>query len=220
MRYVSLDLETTGLEPKQPDRILQIAMVIEDNDHPEVPVEDLPRFSAIILPDIEVRGSPTALAMNSWILIAIEMFKTKMNHKEFMKRYRDLGVPDATLERAFIAKLDNIFGSLEEVLEEADAWLDNYFGPKSKYKVNVAGKNVAGFDMMFLPVEFASRFRHRVIDPGSVFIDWSKDRVDDSGEIARRTTGSLSVSHDALGDARDVITWLRHSYPKIDTPKR
>ena len=208
MKYCSLDLETTGLEPKAPDRILQIAMVAEDSSV-DSPLESLPFFSAIIIPNGEIKGHPTALAMNSWILIAIEMSKTKMIHEAFIKRYKDLGIPQETLQRAALALSKNIFGSLENMTALANAWLTEHFGIKDN--INIAGKNVAGFDIPFLPVELSKRFRHRCIDPGSVFIDWSARSVNNSDEIAKKL-GIDSVSHDAYGDAIDVIKWLRTSY--------
>jgi hypothetical protein len=210
MRYVSLDLETTGLEPKQPDRILQIAMVAEDSSV-DSPLETLPAFSAIIIPNGEIKGNPTALAINSWILIAIELFKTKMSHRNFFSRYKDLGIPEETLNRAREAWRHNAFGSLEYVIAEANIWLTHNFGDKDN--INIAGKNVAGFDVPFLPPELSKRFRHRCIDPGSVFIDWNARSVNSSDEIAKKC-GIDSVSHDAYGDAIDVIRWLRTSYPK------
>lgn len=209
MRYVSLDIETTCIVPKNPNRILQLAMVAEDSEV-DTPLEELPFFSAIIIPSGEISGSPTALAMNAWIFVAIEMSRSKMKPEEFIKRYEELGIPRETLQRAAAALKTNFFGNLDVVVYSANEWLDRIFGERDH--INVAGKNVAGFDIPFLPPTLTDRFRHRCIDPGSVFIDWKAKSVPGSGDIAKKC-GSSNVSHDAYGDAIDVIRWLRTTYP-------
>lgn len=211
MFYVSLDIETTCISPKQPDRILQIAMIAEDSDKPQVPINELPHFSAIIVPDGEINGSLTALAMNQWILVAIELFKSKSLYADFEKQYLALGISQDTLTRAYQGWHGNRFGSLEYIISEANRWLDDNFGERNH--INVAGKNIAGFDMQFLPIELSKRFRHRCIDPGSVFIDWSKRALPSNDEINKKLK-IKPVSHDALDDARDVIYQLRTTYPQ------
>lgn len=89
-------------------------------------------------------------------------------------------------------------------------FLTQHFGSD---RINVAGKNAAGFDIPFLPKSISSRFRHRVIDPGSVFVDWSRECLPSLDDIAEQF-GEHPVTHDALDDARHVIRTLRRSYPK------
>lgn len=66
MKYISLDLETTGTNPDR-DQILQISMVLEDTSKPEVAVEELPHFTAFLKHE-RIEGSAYALGMNGWIL--------------------------------------------------------------------------------------------------------------------------------------------------------
>jgi len=66
MRYISFDLETTGLV-RDPNNILQIAAVVEDTTQPHTPVEDLPTFVCFVKHPVYT-GSAYALQMNSWIL--------------------------------------------------------------------------------------------------------------------------------------------------------
>lgn len=176
MRYVSLDIETTGLDPKQ-DQILQLAMVVEDTTK-LVPVEELPYFSVFVKHE-RITGNAFALGMNAWILDIISGRK----------------------EREGAVIVQGIY-HLEQLGRD---FLKEHF-PDGQ-RINVAGKNVAGFDLPFLPTELKRPFRHRVIDPGSVFVDWSKEMLPALGDLI-----STEVSHDALGDARDVITCLRRSY--------
>ena len=46
MKYVSIDIETTGLDPETCQTI-QIGAGIEDTNNP-LPIEDLPRFKCLV----------------------------------------------------------------------------------------------------------------------------------------------------------------------------
>lgn len=178
MKYVSLDVETTGLRPNY-DQLLQVAMVVEDTELSGIPVQELPYFCAIVRHE-EIRGQPYALGLNGWIL-------------DIISARLSVGSPYPILEQ-------------EQMCYDACDFLDKHFGPG---RINVAGKNAAGFDIPFLPTAISSRFRHRVIDPGSVFVDWSAQSLPSLGDLI-----GGEVKHDALGDARDVITCLRRSYSR------
>lgn len=176
MKYVSLDIETTGIRPRQ-DQILQLAMVVEDTSRPAVPVAELPSFCCLVKHD-EYWGNAYALGLNSWIL-------------DYLSGRNKAVCPYDIYD-------------LNEMTEQAISFLEYYCGTG---RINVAGKNAAGFDIPFLPTNLSDKFRHRVIDPGSVFVDWSKDSLPALGNLI-----NMEVTHDALGDARDVITCLRRSY--------
>lgn len=182
MRYVSIDLETTGLDPRN-DQILQIAAVVEDTQKAYLELEELPRFVCFVKRE-RYFGQAFALQLNSWIFkILAGVQKTEY----------PILFPDAARNK---------------LLEFFKA----HFGDE---KVVVAGKNAAGFDIPFLRnLEYDDEaaplpFHHRTIDPGSMFIDWSKKTPPALYEL----TGK-QVSHDALEDALDVITVLRKGYAK------
>lgn len=180
MIYISLDIETTGLNPER-DQILQIAMVREDTSENPMPrVEDLPTFCCFVKHD-RIEGDPYALAMNGWIIEAL-VTKYPTKHPVYDQ---------------------------EEMLSSALLWLDKFCPDQ---RLTAAGKNVAGFDMPFLPRDIRRRFRHRVIDVGSVMIDWHRSEVPSLGDL-KRMHNMGDVSHDALEDARDVIRLLRKTYP-------
>lgn len=65
MKYVSIDIETTCIEPKCPDNILMVAMLVEDTKN-KVPREEIPTFACLINRPV-YSGAPFALSMNSWI---------------------------------------------------------------------------------------------------------------------------------------------------------
>jgi DNA polymerase III alpha subunit (gram-positive type) len=62
MKYASIDIETTGLDPQQ-DQILEIGIIIDDGG----PIETLPGLNLIIRRQ-RIIGHPIALAMNHKIL--------------------------------------------------------------------------------------------------------------------------------------------------------
>jgi hypothetical protein len=206
MKYVSIDLETTCIDPKCPENILQIAMVVEDTTV-KAELKDLPSFCSIVIPESSsISGSLTALSMNAWLLIAIEMYKKNDAH-EVAKYFLSLGVPPQTVERALDARFYNHCYGQDKIWKRANEFLDEHFGVNSK-NIIIAGKNVAGFDIPFLHKDFKRRFAHRVIDPASVFIDWSQKTPPSSADLQKRFNTD-PVSHDAYGDAIDVIAWLR-----------
>lgn len=65
MRYISLDLETSGLDATR-HQILEFAAVIEDTNNPQA-VSKLPYFSTFIEWDT-ILGDPVALKMNAKII--------------------------------------------------------------------------------------------------------------------------------------------------------
>ena len=218
MKYVSLDLETMGVNDRGPDRILMISMVAEDTEYPEIPVEQLPHFTAIIKQP-KIIGETTACAMNAWIFVAIEFSETKMTEEKFFVKFTDLGIPSETVAKGIQAAKS--YKVLTPVNAEyaAEVWLNDRFGTKDK--ITVAGKNVAGFDMTFLPEGLKSRFRHSVIDPGSVFWNPSTDRMlPHSAEVMKRAGVKYEGAHDALADARMMISALRnHPYYLLERAK-
>ena len=76
-------------------------------------------------------------------------------------------------------------------------------------KIVLAGKNVAKFDYHFLPESLKNRFHHRMIDPGSRFIDWSKDLPPSLDNLKKDLITEGEITHDAVEDARDVVRVLR-----------
>ena len=65
MKYVSIDIETTGLDPET-CQVLQIGAVIEDTEQ-VLPIDQLPKFNCIV-ENQSYTGSPYALWLNSNLL--------------------------------------------------------------------------------------------------------------------------------------------------------
>lgn len=92
--------------------------------------------------------------------------------------------------------------------DRAISWLEGHgFRPKFKEQAVAAGKNVGSFDIQFFPARARKYFDHRFLDPGSVFVDWKKDRLPGLADL----TGQR-VRHRAYEDALDVVRVLRKAY--------
>lgn len=192
MRYLSIDLETTGLDPKTCD-ILEIGAYLEDTD--DVHTRDqLPCFHRYIWRE-SYRGDPYALAMNGHI------FKKILE----LKKTNDplLIVPDLLTDHF-----------LQFMVDYRGYW------PSHSQPMVIAGKNVSGFDLRFLDQmprwAAMTRFHHRVIDPGMMYFDPRNDQVPpDLKECKKRANLPEHVSHEALDDAWDVIQLVRAKFSLI-----
>lgn len=195
MIYVSIDLETTGLDPRV-DQVLQVALVVEDTSQAQdVPVGQLPTFECLVqAPGDVYSGSPYALWLNGDLLKALAK----------PERFDDLGYLGATLRGRRLP----IYAAPVWERVAAD-WLTRQVGPG---RVTASGKNAAGFDLQFLSGELKARFLHRVLDPGSAFVDFQRSKLLSLDELKTAYEVEGPVSHDATEDARDVIRLLRKLY--------
>lgn len=200
MRYVSLDLETTSLE-KSPENILMVSMVVEDTNHPEIPVEDLPHFTAFIKQVEPIKGQIYALAMNGWILDILAK-RTKQDRYPIMTAYK----------ATHMEKVNGVNTSFNLYwIENAILFLKKHF-PGEK-RITVAGKNVAGFDLQFMPQELLLMFKHKTLDPGTLYVKWDTDTDTPGLEECKKRAGiDTPVAHDAREDAMDVIRIFRKFY--------
>ena len=202
MKYLSIDLETTGLDSKH-NQILEFGAVLEDTNN-ILPLDELPTFHAYIThPYGRITGDIYALNLNAGI---IEKLK---NQKELEEQYNFVKVED--LAERFLFWLSQQGFEIKTKNE----------GQPNEYKysetLTVAGKNFSGFDKMFLNevpnFNKLIKIRHRVIDPSILFIDWKNDNAPPSLDNCKVRAGIEGVvTHLAVDDAKDVIKLLRKSY--------
>ncbi len=198
MKYVSIDLETTGLDSEK-NQILEFGAVLEDTNN-ILPIDQLPSFHAYIThPGGNITGNVFALNLNAGI---IEKLK---NQKELEEQYN--------------------FVPVEDLAERFLFWLSQYgFETKTNKDgvtysetINVAGKNFSSFDKLFLNkvpnFNKLIKIRHRVIDPSVLFVDWKNDDSMPSLDDCKKRAGIDGVvAHLAIDDAKDVIAVLRKHY--------
>ena len=88
MKYVSIDLETTGLDTEK-YQILTFSGILEDTSH-LLDYEDIPKFNIYVIQE-EIVGSPFAINMNIDIIERISKYiNTKdPDEKKIQKRIVD-----------------------------------------------------------------------------------------------------------------------------------
>ncbi|MDB5235607.1 MAG: hypothetical protein JWR44_2600 [Hymenobacter sp.] len=190
MRYVSLDLETSGPDPLR-HQVLELAGVFDDDRQFQHLVAELPAFRRVVRHP-EYVGTAGALALNARLLVELA---DKAPNPE-------LCLPDQLLPQ------------LREFLQA------HGFRPDKKdcIAVTMAGKNVASYDLGFLK-ELPGwgrlvRAEPAMLDPAAFYLNWHKDSRLPSMSIckARAHSPDREVAHEALADALDVVRLLRPFY--------
>lgn len=217
-RYISLDIETTGLDPHQ-HNILEFGAVLDDLSV-QAPLDELPRFHAYVLPpsDVGYTGDPYALQMNAGILRVIANRGRPVYHPA-----------DATPQDALFlhpGELADHFADwcrAQGLSKEKPPTKPGFYAAPAPSRKDIrfvpAGKNVAGFDLPFLraciPGWSDFRISHRALDPGMLYFDPRRDTVppDLAGCLKRAGKGHMHVDHTAVGDSMLVIEVLRAKYP-------
>ena len=194
MRYVSLDLETSGPDPLR-HQVLELAVVIEDTKR-LLPLAELPSFRRLVRHP-EISGTAGALALNARLLA--EMAATKD------------GAPDVPSDHCTPA---DVLPQLREFLLAQGYKTD----PKNRVRFVMAGKNVASYDLLFLRQlpgwGTLLRAEPATLDPAVFYLNWHKDSRLPSMSIckARAQFTDTAVAHEALADALDVVRLLRPFY--------
>jgi oligoribonuclease len=180
MNYLSIDIETTGLEPDM-DQILSIAAVLDTPETRHLPVNELPFFHRLIRHE-RYHGNAIALAMNSeilrkigeddnesWTLPVGKVYETFIMWLQEQgmtgRRMVAAGKNFASFDRQFLGRLD---------------W------------------------------RFKKLFHHRSLDPGSMFVSSSDSVPPSTEECGNRASLERNEkAHDALEDARYVVRLVR-----------
>lgn len=224
MIYVSVDIETTGLNPEK-CQILSIGAVVENTNN-LLPLEELPTFHCAILHN-EIHGELFALNMNKDLMSKIVEYQTAKGEaaKEAVeKKYNMIfrKEKDAVVEFwKFLIRSKVIEFDLE--LDRHIQWdVENecsypLIGPNTPVShITVAGKNVQ-FDLSFLVRlprwKQLLKVRQRVIDPTVYYTDWQNDEALPNLSTCKTRAGfDGHVSHDAVDDSLDIIKLIRKQY--------
>ncbi len=201
MIYISIDLETTGLDAEN-NQIIEFGAVLEDTNNIK-PLSELPTYHAYVThPGGNLTGNVFALNLNAGII-------------EKLKNQKDLE------DQFNYVKVHNLADDFLYWLHSQGLEIKtNYEGTDKEYKsctINVAGKNFNNFDRKFLDkvIGFNKkiRMRARVIDPAVLFVDWHNDDTLPSLDECKQKAGIDGiVTHLAVDDALDVVKCLRLSY--------
>lgn len=186
MKFLAIDLETTGLDPDNCN-VIEIGMIVDDYTKPNNYV-DCPKFHCLVRRQFYT-GEPYALGM----------------HKElFDKISRKL-------------KTDYQILDFQDVHVKLFQFLAKNFDLDAK--INLAGKNIAGFDIPFLRTlpnifvgsRFCSfKYRHRTLDPAILYVQPGDAELPDLQTCWNRSKQPpMAVRHTALDDAWMVCQLLR-----------
>lgn len=189
LKYASVDLETTGLDPED-SQILQFGITLDDL---KSPVENLPQLEVVVLArDGLYCGGSFALNMNRNIMEMIADIESALED----------GTTVITRDYCYADELPDVVSQFLHF----HGWTGD--------KVTFAGKNFSNFDKAFLEkINFFKTIpmSHRVIDVGSMY--W--EPAIDGGELPNMKTclgraGLRSVvNHTALADSLDVVNLIR-----------
>ena len=183
MKYCSIDLEMTGLNPETCD-ILEFGAVLDDLRY-KMPINNLPKFHCYFALQ-NYRGEPHALSMHGKIFERI-----------------------AAKEKGYLYYPPMKFGyAFKQFLLDHDYELEN-----DRVTINVAGKNFAAVDLQFLnrqtDLNKHVKIRHKILDPAILFIQGTDQVLPGLSECKRRANLPDHVAHTAVADALDVVKLLR-----------
>jgi len=233
MIYVSIDVETTGLNPDECE-ILSIGAIIEDTKN-ILPYEELPKFHVAILHE-NVKGSLFALNMNKELIDTIVHYQTAetqdekndLVHMTGMQFLRKEDAAEAFYHFLYLNGISNplplgdmnvnMNQHVKAVGHKGKIVMAPMIGMKTKpVTITVAGKNFGTFDKLFLERlprwKQVVKFRNRIIDPAILYTDWKNDDSLPGLELCkeRAELGNI-VSHNALEDAWDTLRVIRLKY--------
>jgi oligoribonuclease (3'-5' exoribonuclease) len=187
--YISLDIETAGLDIDS--TILEIGLVLDSGDG--TPLESLQTLRAHPAFDYIEKANPVALNINRDLLAELA---------------KNPGQP-----------IKQIFPQIEAVFERAGdlafSWDEANSKAKPSRRVQVAGKNVASFDLPRLRHQFPcldrlfnKTLQHRTLDVGSMYAS-RFGYTPSLQEILDLISDNKTVAHTAVEDALDVVRAIR-----------
>jgi len=185
--YVSIDLETTGLVPSE-HHIIEMGAVLH---LPGVPVDDLPTFRALVVRE--------TYAVNPYCAGMHRALFAEVASKAAAFEGNSVGWEGAG--RCLV----DPFSLLPSFL----GWLE---GHGMSGKLNLAGKNILGFDIPFLaelPNFGMLDYRHRVLDPAILFVRPGDSGLPGLSLCCERAGIEVAGLHTAVADALMVVRLLR-----------
>jgi len=198
MKYVSIDIETTGLDSENCDMV-EFAAVVDDLNNQQ-PIEKLPKFQRYIYRHL-YQGEPYALSMHK------DLFLKLAKWQQGKERDMQVCTPNNLMEEFYLFLKDCYVQHLNPKFEMGNP-----------IKVLAAGKNFATFDIRFiekLPNQdpYLVEFNHRVVDPAMLYLNPATDTGPPSMyECMKRAGIPGDVAHTALEDALMVVSLLRKKF--------
>jgi hypothetical protein len=226
MKFISIDTETTGLNPET-CQLLSIGAIVEDTEK-KLPFDEMPKFHcAILRGEREVlQGELYALNMNRDLIEKITMYAIASDQDEKNDLVQMTGM--------LFLREEEVAKSFYHFLIDAGVITPEWDATKTveiingktypalttkmePFHLNVAGKNFHSGDQTYIERlprwKQVFRIRSLHIDPTVLFVDWKNDEFMPSlGKCKERAKVDGIVTHDALENAWDVVQLLRTQY--------
>ena len=194
MRYVSIDIETTGLD-RDNDQIIEFGAIIEDTKKPQS-YEDSPKFHAYLKYD-RYCGGAYALALNQRIF-------------DILAKGED---DDIMVSTELVPKFME-FLSLYGICGKFTVAGKNFRDFDHEFLIN--HHRYVNVDWVW---DKFIRTERRVLDPAVLFWNPLEDKVLPNQDTCLQRAGiEGKVDHTALGDAWQVIQLLRNKYLVTQIP--
>lgn len=191
MRFVAVDLETSGLDPHC-HGVIEFGAVYADLTNTITPRQ----FHAWVIPN-----------NFTWDIYCL------MLHKKL--------IDDVNAQASGKGQNTDppVYVDLNAVGRTFKKWLHDDCGVPFKKsgeleRVTAAGKNFGSFDLQFLlqSTEFASTFRHRSLDPTILYMKPEDEFPPDLKECKIRAGFTGDVAHRGLADAWDIVDLLQRKF--------
>jgi oligoribonuclease len=221
MKYISIDIETTGLDAEK-NKVISVAAIVEDTET-KLPFDKCPKFNVAVLQN-EFIGSARAITINKELISLIADYQDADDETRRLidadSDYKYVKEDDVAKEFYWFLEENGYFqgnnsGGYTQIIDGYMRPMIN--GSTKPITINVAGKNFATFDKLFLEElpwwKKLIRIRQRVIDPAILMVDWKNDTSLPNLITCKERAGVEGiVTHNALEDAWDVIEVLRKFY--------
>ena len=225
MKYISIDIETTGLDPIN-DQILSIGAIIEDTEN-LLPFDEIPKFHGVIKRN-RIEGGLYAINLNRDLLETINQYMCTRDQDEKNDIVHMTGMwffeeGEIVEEFYYWCAMNGLvdFNPIESggfVTVKNGKSVPAITNKTKPLTINVAGKNFATFDKPFIERlprwKQLFRIRQRIIDPAVLYVNWKEDDSLPGLPLCKERSGLESniVTHNAVEDAWDVIEILRNKY--------
>lgn len=222
MKYISIDIETTGLDSEK-NKVISVAAIIEDTET-KLPFDQCPKFNVAVLQN-ELIGSARAITINKELISLIADYQDANNETRTLidahSDYKFVNEDEIAKEfywflneNGYNQGMMNSGGYIEVKGDKVRPMINSATKPIT---INVAGKNFSSFDALFLRQlpwwQKLIKMRQRVIDPAILMVDWKTDEsLPNLKQCKERADIEGIVTHNALEDAWDVIEVLRKFY--------
>lgn len=186
MKYFSIDIETTGIDPEK-HQILEVGAIFEDTDK-QLSFDEIPKFHRILSPPSDIIGTPFALNMNQRILKILSSDKLCTENR-------------VTTYDSFIKQFIN--------------WIKEVNNGNNKINCagkNFAGFDKQFLEKNFPLFKSEIKISNRVLDPAILYAKLSDDSLPNTETCVKRAGIELNNFHYALDDSWTVIQLLRKKY--------